>query len=363
MNRKLNLALWVVAGILAVVFLVASSTKVFVPKERLAGMGGAASRWVDDFSPGALKAIGALEFLAAAGLIVPAALGIAPVLVPLAATGAVLLFAGAVIMRLRRGERATIIADLVYLAMAAFVAWGRFGPGSFTRQAQRGVVSRARPRRIARGGLPGRGGSFPDRAPGRRPGGWFRPVCPAAPVPATGTANRYRPTTDALQAPGTASPEELRAIGAGSPFGADRAPLFKSAGSTPLAGVNSCLDRSSVLSALPRVASCPLTIVNGRAREMSPVLRSGSDRTSSSHPSLLVASSGRRSPARRRIVVPPATIGCPGAGGQRAGRLPLGLSGPAAAHPPRLRPPCSRWRASSGRAPAAPWGRAAGGSP
>ena len=45
------------------------------------------------------------------------------------------------------------------------------------------------------------------------------------------------------------------------------------------------------------------------------------------------------------------------------GRLPLGLSRPAAAHPARLRPPCSRWRASSGRAPAAPWGRAAGESP
>lgn len=157
MKRKLNLTLWIVAGILAVVFLVASSTKVFVPKEKLAGMGGAASRWVEDFSPGALKAIGALEFLAAVGLIVPAALGIAPVLVPLAATGAVLLFAGAAIMRLRRGERATIIADLVYLAMAAFVAWGRFGPGSFTRQAQRGVSSRARLPRMARRSLPDRG--------------------------------------------------------------------------------------------------------------------------------------------------------------------------------------------------------------
>jgi hypothetical protein len=161
MKRKLNLALWIVAGILAVVFLVSSSTKVFVPKEKLAGMGGAASRWVEDFSPGALKAIGALEFLAAVGLIVPAALGIAPVLVPLAATGAVLLFAGAVIMRLRRGERATIIADLVYLAMAAFVAWGRFGPGSFTRLTQRGVFSRARLRQMARGGLPDRGRLVP----------------------------------------------------------------------------------------------------------------------------------------------------------------------------------------------------------
>jgi len=137
-KRKLNLALWIVAGILAVAFLVSSSTKLFVPKEKLAGMGGAASKWVEDFSPSALKAIGALEFLAAVGLIVPAVLGIAPVLVPLAATGAVLLFVGAVIMRLRRGERATIIPDLVYLAMAAFVAWGRFGPGSFADRVSHG---------------------------------------------------------------------------------------------------------------------------------------------------------------------------------------------------------------------------------
>lgn len=108
----------------------AGGTKLFVPKEKLAGMGGSASRWVEGFSPGALRAIGAIEFLAAAGLILPAALGIAPVLVPLAATGAVLLFAGAVIMRLRRGERATIIGDLVYLAMAAFVAWGRLVGGT-----------------------------------------------------------------------------------------------------------------------------------------------------------------------------------------------------------------------------------------
>ena len=161
MNRKLNLALWIVAAILSVVFLVSSSTKVFVPKEKLAGMGGAASRWVEGFSPGALKAIGALEFLAAVGLIVPAAIGIAPILVPLAATGAVVLFAGAVTMRLRRGEKATIIADLVYLAMAAFVAWGRFGPGSFTRLTQRGALSRARLRRMTRGRLPDRGRLVP----------------------------------------------------------------------------------------------------------------------------------------------------------------------------------------------------------
>ncbi|EMF57551.1 DoxX family protein [Streptomyces bottropensis ATCC 25435] len=47
-------------------------------------------RQVDDFSPGALKTIGAVELLASAGLIPPAALGVAPVLVPPAATGLVL---------------------------------------------------------------------------------------------------------------------------------------------------------------------------------------------------------------------------------------------------------------------------------
>jgi hypothetical protein len=129
-NLTLNLSLWIVAGLLAAVFLV-SSAKLFVPKEKMAGM-GAGSRWVEDFSPGALKAIGALEVLAAAGLILPAALDITPVLVPLAAVGAMFLFVGAIITRLRRGEKVTIVGDLVYLAMAAFVAWGRFGPESFS---------------------------------------------------------------------------------------------------------------------------------------------------------------------------------------------------------------------------------------
>ncbi|AZQ40471.1 DoxX family protein [Streptomyces cyaneochromogenes] len=127
----MNLALWIVAGLMATVCLIGSS-KMFVPKEKLAASGGTATRWVEDFSPRALKAIGAVELLAAAGLILPAALGIAPVLVPLAATGLVLLFAGALTMRLRRGERATITGDLIYLALALFLVWGRFGPESFT---------------------------------------------------------------------------------------------------------------------------------------------------------------------------------------------------------------------------------------
>lgn len=120
----MNVTLWIAAGVLAAVCLV-GSTKMFVPPKKLAAVGPSA-QWVLEFSPGALKAIGAVELLAAVGLILPAAVSIAPVLVPLAGTGLVLLFACAVTMRLRRGAKSTITGDLIYLALAVFVTWGRF---------------------------------------------------------------------------------------------------------------------------------------------------------------------------------------------------------------------------------------------
>ena len=128
----MNLTLWIIAGLLAVVYLAAGGGKLIVPKEKIAAITPSA-RWVEDFSASTVKAIGALEVLAAVGLVLPAAIGVAPVLVPLAAAGLVLLMVGAVITRLRRHEPKAMVADLVYLALAGFVAWGRFfGPESFT---------------------------------------------------------------------------------------------------------------------------------------------------------------------------------------------------------------------------------------
>jgi len=126
----MNLTLWIVAGLLAVAYLVAGVGKLIVPREKLATNPGVG--WADDFSDGAVKVFGALEILAAAGLILPAVLDIAPVLAPLAAVGLVLIMGGAVITRIRRHETRLMMADLVYLALAGFVAWGRFGPESFT---------------------------------------------------------------------------------------------------------------------------------------------------------------------------------------------------------------------------------------
>jgi hypothetical protein len=126
----MNLMLWIITGLLAVVYLGAGLGKLIVPKEKLAAF--PAGGWINDFSAGAVKGIGALEVLAAMGLILPAVFDIVPVLVPLAALGLVMLMAGAVITRIRRHEVKPMVADLAYLALAAFVAWGRFGPESFT---------------------------------------------------------------------------------------------------------------------------------------------------------------------------------------------------------------------------------------
>ena len=123
----MNVVLWVLAGVLAVAFLAAGVTKLTQPKAKLA----ATMAWVEDFSPATVKAIGALEVLAAIGLILPAALDVVPVLVPLAAVGLALM-AGAAITHARRKEFPMIAINLVLLVLAGVVAWGRFGPYSFT---------------------------------------------------------------------------------------------------------------------------------------------------------------------------------------------------------------------------------------
>ncbi|WP_433826062.1 DoxX family protein [Actinoplanes sp. CA-015351] len=124
----MNVALWVVAGLLALAFLAAGAMKLLQPKEKLiaSGLG-----WTENYSAGAVKAIGAVEILAAIGLILPAALDIVPILVPLAALGLVIIMVGAIVVHARRKENQALVPNIVLLLLSAFVAWGRFGPHAF----------------------------------------------------------------------------------------------------------------------------------------------------------------------------------------------------------------------------------------
>lgn len=124
----MNIALWTVAIVLAACFVASGAMNVSMSKEKLLVSG---SGWVDDFGAGAVKTIGTLELLAAAGLILPAALDIAPVMVPVSAVGLVALMVGAGITHARRQEARSVAINVVLLAVALFVAWGRFGSYSF----------------------------------------------------------------------------------------------------------------------------------------------------------------------------------------------------------------------------------------
>ena len=126
----MNLALWVITGLLALVALTGGMTKVFMPKEKLAAAPGGG--WTAEASVGFVKTLGVLELLAAVGLILPAVVDVAPVLVPVTAVCWVFLMVGAMATHGRRGEAKFVVLNLIYLALAAFIAWGRFGPERFT---------------------------------------------------------------------------------------------------------------------------------------------------------------------------------------------------------------------------------------
>lgn len=119
----MNTALWVIQIVLAVAFLAAGVLKLSQPREKLEK----SLPWTTDFSTGTIRLIGASEALGALGLVLPAALGIAPVLTPVAAVGLALVMVGAVVTHARRKEPQAIVVNVVLLALAVVVAWGRFG--------------------------------------------------------------------------------------------------------------------------------------------------------------------------------------------------------------------------------------------
>lgn len=118
----MNIALWIVQALLAIAFGMAGLLKITQPKDKLATQMG----WVEDFTPRSMKLIGTLELLGAIGLILPLLTGILPWLTPLAALGLVLTMVGAMATHFRRGEYPNLIANVVLLLLAVFVAYGRF---------------------------------------------------------------------------------------------------------------------------------------------------------------------------------------------------------------------------------------------
>jgi uncharacterized membrane protein len=126
-ESTMDVTLWIIQGLLAVAFLGAGTMKAVKPMEQLL----ARMPWTEDVSPATVRLIGVAELIGAIGLIVPSATDLAVWLTPLAATGLATIMALAARTHARRKEPQAIVVNAVLFALAAVVAWGRFGPYAF----------------------------------------------------------------------------------------------------------------------------------------------------------------------------------------------------------------------------------------
>ncbi|MGW1196576.1 DoxX family protein [Streptomyces sp. NPDC002536] len=114
----MNIAYWIVAGLLALFYVYAGTLKVIRSRDQLRPM----MAWVDRMPLPALRALGTVEILGATGLILPPLTGIALPLAPAAASGFVLLQAGAIAVHLT-GEDRRITLNIGLTTTAAVTIW------------------------------------------------------------------------------------------------------------------------------------------------------------------------------------------------------------------------------------------------
>ncbi|MFI5956343.1 DoxX family protein [Cryptosporangium sp. NPDC051539] len=115
----MEIAYWIVAGLLAVFYLYAGGQKVVRSQDQLRPMMG----WVDQLGMPLVRTIGVLELLGAIGLILPPLTGIAAWLAIAAAVGLALVQVGGIVTHVRRGEAKLLPLNVVLLVLAAVAAW------------------------------------------------------------------------------------------------------------------------------------------------------------------------------------------------------------------------------------------------
>jgi hypothetical protein len=129
-TRKAGVALWLVQGLLAFIFLFAGGMKLVMPIEALTQQSPLPGLF--------MRFIGLAEVLGAIGLIVPQLLGIRPGLTPLAASGLVIIMIGATVLTAAGGAIGVALIPLAVGLLATFVAYGRrprAGHAASSRQA------------------------------------------------------------------------------------------------------------------------------------------------------------------------------------------------------------------------------------
>jgi uncharacterized membrane protein len=119
----MNIALWIVQVLLALAFVAAGVNHAFrydaIKTQPMMS-------WVNAVPRGLLTFVGICEILGGIGLVLPAVTNILPWLTPLAGSLLAVAMLLAAIFHLTRREYTSIVVNLVLLALATVVAYGRF---------------------------------------------------------------------------------------------------------------------------------------------------------------------------------------------------------------------------------------------
>lgn len=114
----MNVLLWILQALLALVFLAHGLMFLMPPPDVAAQMNQMLPRWFSLF-------LGVAEVAAGIGLVVPGVARVLPALVPAAAIGIVIVLVGATILHVMRNEMSSAVITAVLLVLAIVVAHGR----------------------------------------------------------------------------------------------------------------------------------------------------------------------------------------------------------------------------------------------
>lgn len=128
-HTKLGVLLWIVQGLLALLFAFSGSMKLILPLAQLTAQFPLPGLFV--------RFLGVAELSGAIGLILPAMLRIRPSLTPLAAAGLVIIMTGATVLTAEKGPVALALFPFTVGLLAAFVAYGRLRLDPITTKVER----------------------------------------------------------------------------------------------------------------------------------------------------------------------------------------------------------------------------------
>lgn len=120
-SRGANIGIWAAQVIGAALFIMSGTMKLFTPIPDLAAM----MPWAGEYSVGFVRFIGVVDIAGGVGLLLPSLTRIMPRLTVVAAAACVLLQVLAIGFHATRGEFEVLPLNVVYIACALIVLWGR----------------------------------------------------------------------------------------------------------------------------------------------------------------------------------------------------------------------------------------------